>query len=262
MENASKALLIAGSTLMAVILITIFVVFIGEISIWPQTEDQIENTEQIATFNAEYETYQKSAMYGVDVISCLNKAKSNNEKYEEGGSTLDRYQINVIVTIKEALTESITVTAIQSLASGGYKETSVLGNSDIVENTSGVDLALKDVFDINEANQLTNFGRNNSLKYNMSNTSSGMNIGHPYELTAPDKVLEKLLKHSNNIKQIVKNKEDDANYIYNASENSYGWSTATWTTYLYNFKQKRFKCVNLEYSSTTGRVNKLEFEEI
>ena len=67
----------------------LFVAFISKVSIWPEAQDELKVTEQTAAFNKEYEVYQKSAMYGVNVISCLNKAKSNNEKYIEGGSFVD-----------------------------------------------------------------------------------------------------------------------------------------------------------------------------
>ena len=39
--------------------------------------------EQIVKFNQEFLTYNKSVMYGTDVISVLNKAIDNNERYAE-----------------------------------------------------------------------------------------------------------------------------------------------------------------------------------
>ena len=109
MENAAKALEIAAGVLLAVIILSLIAYFFSTISEWPTQEDSMESAEQLAKFNLEYEVYEKSAMYGVDVISCLNKAKSNNEKYVEGSSFLsgnrygDEFTINVFVNIKEAL---------------------------------------------------------------------------------------------------------------------------------------------------------------
>ena len=80
MENAAKALGIAAGVLLAVILMSLIAYFFSNLSEWPQQQDDMESAEQLAKFNKEYEVYEKSQMYGVDVISCLNKAKSNNEK--------------------------------------------------------------------------------------------------------------------------------------------------------------------------------------
>lgn len=117
MENANKALIMAASTLIGVMLFSLFVMFIQNISIWPETEDEILSSDQKSAFNAEYEVYQKSAMYGVDVISCLNKALSNNEKYAEGESFLsglaygEQYLIDVEITLINPISESIEVRA-------------------------------------------------------------------------------------------------------------------------------------------------------
>ena len=83
MENASKALTIAASTLLGVMILVVIVYFFNNISAWPKQQDDMETAEQIAKFNKEYEVYDKKMMYGVDVIYCLNKDKSNYEKYVE-----------------------------------------------------------------------------------------------------------------------------------------------------------------------------------
>ena len=60
MENANKALVMAGSTLLAVMLFAVFTFFIKEISIWPEAQDEMLSTEQRTNFNEEYEVYEKS----------------------------------------------------------------------------------------------------------------------------------------------------------------------------------------------------------
>lgn len=270
MEDASKALIMAGSILIGVMLLTLFVVTINKISIWPEAQDEIKQSEQIAKFNAEYEVYQKSAMYGVDVISCLNKAKSNNEKYVEGGSFLGEagygknYEVNVTIELKTHLTESISVTAI-SHDTISYKERTIYDSVMGIRNAYDTPLKMSDVFNINTDEQLTSFRENDFIKYTIEKSNSGIDINEKYELidssvSDENNPLLKLLGHSNEPKQIVKNTE--SNLDYNRRGNVYGWCTATWTTYLYSFKQKRFQCTNLEYSDKTGYVSKLEFKEI
>ena len=81
MENVSKALEIAAGVLLAVMIMSLISYFFSRIGIWPQEQDKMESAEQLAKFNTEYTVYEKKAMYGVDVISCLNKAKYLLHKY-------------------------------------------------------------------------------------------------------------------------------------------------------------------------------------
>lgn len=92
MENASKALMIAGGVLIALIIITMFLLMFNRISNIEKEQEEQTKTEQLASFNAEYEAYNKKIMYGVDVISLINKVAENNEKYKNN----DNYKITII----------------------------------------------------------------------------------------------------------------------------------------------------------------------
>ena len=63
MENAAKALLIAGGVLISNI---------------TSRQEQITKENQLNAFNAEYEAFNKPLMYGVDVITLANKVNQNN----------------------------------------------------------------------------------------------------------------------------------------------------------------------------------------
>ena len=93
MENASKAFLIAGGTLIGVMLVILINVFFRSLSPLERQKQNEEQAEQITVFNKEYDAYNKKLMYGVDLISVLNKAKSNNEKYVSG-SFLSGFKYN------------------------------------------------------------------------------------------------------------------------------------------------------------------------
>ena len=274
MENANKAIIMAASTLIGVMLLTLFAVVLKNISIWPQAQEELKEVEQVSAFNAEYEVYRKSAMYGVDVISCLNKAYNNNKKYVEGGNFFndggyrEDYRINVSVKLKTPLTESITVLAMKKSSNGQYIEGSILGAgaSYSVKNKNYMNIKLNEIFKINDS-MLTDFEEDNILKYNMSNTftPSGTYNLVDTSISDEDNILMKLMNHSNNQKQIIKNEHISVNSIFDLGtvpQQSLGWTTATWTTYLYSFKQKKFKCNTIEYNQKTGLINKLVFEEI
>lgn len=95
MENAAKALLIAGGVLLALLIISVMVYMFSQIKSLQQAQETKIEQEQIAEFNKGFETYDKKVMYGADVISVLNKAANNNTKYIQSD-----YQISVLVQTK------------------------------------------------------------------------------------------------------------------------------------------------------------------
>ena len=93
MDNAAKALLIAGGILLALLTISLFVYMQQNLTTIKSAQDDKTAAEQLAKFNAEYEAFNKKYMYGADVITLLNKINENNIKY--AGNT--DYQIELIV---------------------------------------------------------------------------------------------------------------------------------------------------------------------
>ena len=82
-ESVSKALIMVASVLHAMIVVGFITFSFGQMGIWATVQDDEVLTQQTTDFNREYEAYDKNLMYGVDVISCLNKALSNNDKIED-----------------------------------------------------------------------------------------------------------------------------------------------------------------------------------
>ena len=71
MENASKALLIAGGILISIIVISLFVSMYGKMSSLQRTQKEQQEMEQISAFNAEYEAFDKKVMYGTDIMTVM-----------------------------------------------------------------------------------------------------------------------------------------------------------------------------------------------
>jgi len=107
MDNASKAIIIAVSILIGIIVISLFYYVFGQASNL-MVETQTENYEkQLNAFNSAFEAYNKKVMYGADIISVLNQAINNNELYDisdyahpKDPDYLDFY-VNVVFTYKE-----------------------------------------------------------------------------------------------------------------------------------------------------------------
>ena len=254
----------------------------------PTQDDQIETVEQLRLFNQEYEIYEKKIMYGVDIISVLNKAKSNNEKYVEGkflngaGYSTD-YIINIVVTFKNPLIEKINVYYLENTTTGVETKEYVTG-----EGPKNGTIYAKDVFKKPSAtyqNKIYSYPMWDSLKLvENNNITTHIEVG-TYQLLAgkgepmssvsqadhPDPKgythyenfmiegyakLKEILTQSSNMTQTVKNK---ANELGEGT-----WSKAIWYPAVYDLKTKKFKC-NTEktvYSAKTGRIVYMEFTEI
>ena len=108
MENASKALVMAAGVLIAIIIIALLYSFINTLSSKAETEDLLLLAEQTTKFNKEYEVFEKQLMRGTDLITVINKAISNNMKYDNQDKVYDvnvKFKLatsvdRIIVTIK------------------------------------------------------------------------------------------------------------------------------------------------------------------
>lgn len=280
MENAARALEMAAGVLLAVLLMAAVSYFFSNISDMPTQEDELMEAEQLSKFNLEYEVFQKNAMYGVDVISCLNKAKSNNEKYVEGDFLAgvaygDKYKIEVCVRIDSPLEETMEIfyyesfdpatklpvhklkplydfsTNIISMRDAGFFNKNVLNANNTYTNyTPDMDIVeaaeMYEKLDTNGKHIIPGGG---STKF--KNPSDG--VEYNYYSLQKDKELIALLEFTDTMK-ITKNNLDDSTKDK--------WSYAVWTTAAYNLKTKKFKCDYLGYNEETGRVNTIYFSEL
>ena len=80
MENASKALLMGGGMLIAILTLSLVVFAFNSIAQNYKTQDEVEVVKQVTAFNSEYESYNRKLLRGTDVISLCNKAMDNNER--------------------------------------------------------------------------------------------------------------------------------------------------------------------------------------
>ena len=78
MENATKALIMAGGILLALIILAAFTYLMGQMSITAKEQDRVKLLEQVSEFNKQYEAYERNLLRGVDIASVCNKANSNN----------------------------------------------------------------------------------------------------------------------------------------------------------------------------------------
>lgn len=97
MENASKALVMAAGVLISVIIISTLLYAASYWGIIPQAKDESDKVKQLAQYNMQFESYNRQLIYGADLISLLNKAIDNNDKYNAGEEDLS--YINIVFTL-------------------------------------------------------------------------------------------------------------------------------------------------------------------
>lgn len=260
MDNSiSKALIMVASVLLAIIVIGFVTYTFGQMGIWATVQDDEVLTQQTNEFNREYEAYGKDLMYGVDVISCLNKAKSNNDKIADkrkiNGERYDaNYLVDVLFKINSGLTETVRVYHMN--ANGGQVDYEGKNNDKPNENKVK---EMNQIFKISAKYSSKIQGGANEINFTQSlNTyvdgTTKIKDG-TYSLVRDSETVEALLTCSDEVKQTVKNKSQNSSDIDS-------WTKAEWETALYDMKTRKFKCTNIEYSDKTARVNKIEFIEM
>lgn len=92
MENASKALIIAGGILLTMLILALVMYVVSSMGDMADSQDRKTLVNQIEEFNKSYEAYNKNRMYGTDVITVSNKAKDNNKRYADDSN----YHVEVV----------------------------------------------------------------------------------------------------------------------------------------------------------------------
>ena len=73
MDNATKAILISGGILLALVTLSLMVAMFGNIQRMEEAKDSKEVQAEINNWNAEWEAYNKKVMYVSDVLKVVNK---------------------------------------------------------------------------------------------------------------------------------------------------------------------------------------------
>ena len=108
MENASKALIIAGGMLIAMLVVSLLVWGFSSLSEFQREKAAVVEREQILEFNKKFEAYNKSTVRGYQIISLSNLASDINARYEEDITGYKPVQIRAIMDEEINLPEVTT----------------------------------------------------------------------------------------------------------------------------------------------------------
>ena len=83
MENASRALIIAGGMLIAMLIVGLLVLGYTEIRDYQQSQTDEEAIAQLAEFNERFEAYNRTTVRGYQIISLGNLVYDTNIRYAD-----------------------------------------------------------------------------------------------------------------------------------------------------------------------------------
>lgn len=86
MENASKALLMAGGVLIAIVIISLLMIMINNLTSYQQTDIDTQTNAQDLEFNQQFENYNREDVRGNDLYSLINRAIDYNERQSTLGN--------------------------------------------------------------------------------------------------------------------------------------------------------------------------------
>ncbi len=227
MENASKALLIAGGILISIIIISLFLSMYNRMSSFQKSQETEKEFKQISAFNSGYEAFNKQVMYGTDIITLMNKAIENN--ITKNASSGDINYINIKLKIKKNYESTVTI------------DNKVTGKVTKLTGQAAVDTA---------------------AMYNIAISSKALIAGSTYELGSWTNKENELIMDDEIIKFFASDTKD-----YVKQKTLYGHTgpdndVAIYYIYsaLTNFKLSRFKCTAINYDNN-GRIKEMSFEE-
>ena len=240
MENAADAIKLAGEVLIGVLLITLVVYLFRNMSLLENTKKDIEVTEEISEFNKKYLAFDKTTMYGTDVISVLGLAISNN-KIQNQSVTANpdgrynenvEYSVNIEIEVKDPINRKITKTLTHEIIIGDGAKTELVPTSD----------QYKSIY--------TTLGFTIPITNPQKTTIPLLGAG-TYSLKTQDlgtyKILEDIAINSGG--KIKRDTKTWANYTVDIEEDDFG---------LDDFKKQIYKCEKVG-NDASGRINYMKF---
>jgi len=81
LENASKALIIAGGILIAILMISLILYARSSVSEYQNSKLELDRVENLAKFNEQFAQYDRKDVTGYEIISLANKVADYNYRY-------------------------------------------------------------------------------------------------------------------------------------------------------------------------------------
>ncbi len=259
MENASKALIMAGGIILAMLIVSLLIFAWSKFSEFYSSDDVLREVQNVAKFNEQFTAYDR-IVSGYELISLANKVADYNFRYSnaENAKNDQKYEpITLIINwsgqdvsnlsydgtnrlfINNRITQSDTSNQIKNLLS--------------IEDT--IDLCTESATKVAKA--YDNINPRTAYKIYFPNepeTSSYESIQH----TATGKAVKDVCVKNFNMN--VKSDEKVQDFLVLESKYLSNANILKYYEY-YQFKKAKFECTDIQYRSEgQGRVKSIEFK--
>lgn len=222
MENASKALILAGGVLISLLILGALLLMFNNLTTYQASKSQSVAEADVSRFNNQFETYNRNGIRGSDMVSLVNRVISYNIENEQDG--YEKMQISIKIAnnrneIKEKFSYD-TTSDFPKLIRTSYNQ------DNIASTLTNVVTQLENKYNVGTVNYISNLTSN----------------------------ISKVMDSSEETQKILPN--DLSNY---GGYNSIKEDILTYYEYV-QLKRAYFNCTNAEYNQETGRMVKMEFE--
>ncbi len=242
MENASKALIIAGSVLIALMIIGALVLMFSNLSAYQETNVQTAREAQIVEFNNQYETYNRKDVRGSELYSLLNKVIDYNRResvagtgWSDKGQTVSYEQMKITFNINRT-----------KLSADGKNRLFKKSDYTIERNANEFEDEIKKTIDDLEKK----YGQDS-----LTNLTTGLTSIFIDDTKDKDEQQMALSKFKSAIKaQKINATWDDIKPGGKIREDVY-----TYYEYV-QFKRAHFNCESVRYNQNTARIVEMNFK--
>ena len=242
MENASKALIMAGSVLIALMIIGALILTFSNITAYQETNTRSTRSTQMAEFNSQYETYNRKDVRGSDLYSLLNKAIDYNRRESTAGTNwADKGQEMAY----EPMVITFTISDISELSADGTNRLFTSSTNEVTGKSNDFGNKVKDEIDDLE----DTYGQTSLTNLTTNLTKIFIDDGADV-----DKKEEAVKNFNSASRKLTVNNFSEIDEDSTIRSDVYKY-------YEYiQFKRAHFDCEKVEYNNETGRITKMEFK--
>ena len=252
MENASKALVMAGSVLLGLLVLGALVLLFNNLSSYKNSEIQNTRQAQVVEFNNQFTTYIRDDVRGNELYSLLNRIIDYNKRKtlegEDGAIDIGYQPMSIKFSLKSPDGKDQKALTMDGVVRFFEKNK----NDYIIDKTNNT---FEDYIN-NQIKKIVNgnTGKQDDLSESVLNTLITGITKIFLEKNASDVAKEKTVNAFKNITGFTNVKVSDLEEGSNYRERVYSY-------YEYvQFKRANFNCINSIYDPDTGRIIYLEFQ--
>ncbi len=250
MENATKALAMAGGLLISLMILGILLLAYNGVREYQASNERNVSDNQVVEFNNQFSTYDRQDVRGSDVYSLLNRAIDYNARKSTSGITTDARESIAFepIVIKIDFDGKINGTA-NPFSVDGTKRLIKLDDYEISNTNNTFDDQIRGTVDAIEGK----YGQESA-----TNLVIGITKIFISDTSSENKKKEAILSFNIASTKVTLPTSNSVTTNWNTLK-TYKEDIYTYYEYV-QFKRARFKCEKVEYNKETGRIVEMDFK--